>query len=306
MASGCKGSNMGCDVDLRARPNGEVFAIEVNPQPAAFMPEGSFQDLPIIHSLPGGHSAVINIFIANHMLRNPEQRNVSEKVAAVYNTVAFKYDTMLAESSSITAGIKYMVENYDFDGTVFDLACGTGVFGCVLTESKTATQAQRDSLLVGFDISPGMLDICRKSGLYEDVHIESMEAALVNCHRFAESVDHIVCFSAIHFLRPETFAFVLVLCFALANKSISISIDEIPAHYNENLEKANYGFMYSRNHLANMAAFGEPLNWHLTESKRQYSWTSPATGDEVYTTYFRFDRIEESRDMMFKGSGFPN
>lgn len=302
MVSGCQGSNMGCDVDLRARPDGEVFAIEVNPQPAAFMPEGPFQDLPIMHRLPGGHAAVINIFIANHLLRNAAQQGVSEKIAAEYDNLAPKYDTILDKSTTIAAGIKTLTESYDYDGTVFDLACGTGVFGRVLSESKPA----RRSGLLGFDISSRMGDICRSTGLYQHVHIESMEAALLNCHRFADSVDRIVCFSALHFLRPEIFTFVLVLCFTLANKSVSISIDEIPDVYNENLEKKGVGFMHSFNHLPRMLAFGEPPNWRLTKSTRQYSRTSPATGDEIYTTYFRFDRIGETQDLMFKGPEVPN
>ncbi|RLL95664.1 hypothetical protein CFD26_104968 [Aspergillus turcosus] len=300
MVSGCQGSNMGCDVDLRARPDGEVFAIEVNPQPAAFMPEGPFQDLPIVHRLPGGLAAVINIFIANYLLRNAAQQGVSEKIAAEYDSFAPKYDTLLDKCTTIAAGIKALTESYDYDGTVFDLACGTGVVGRVLAESK------RGSRLPGFDITSRMGDICRSTGLYEHVHIESMEAALLNCHRFADSVDHIVCFSALHFLRPEIFTFVLVLCFTLAKRSVSISIDEIPDVYNENLEKKGFGSMHSFNHLDSMLAFGEPPNWRLTKSTRQYSWTSPVTRDEIYTTYFRFDRIGESQDLMFKGPEVPN
>jgi SAM-dependent methyltransferase len=300
--SGCQGSNMGCDVDLRAQPNGDVFAIEVNPQPAAFMPEGPFQDLPIIHSLPGGHPAVINIFIANHLLRNAAQQDVSEKIATTYDGLASKYDTLLGESSEIAAGIRNLTQAYDFDGTVFDLACGTGVFGRMLAESNAA----RGSRLLGFDISAQMGDVCWSTGLYEAVHIESMEQALLNCDRFAERVDHIVCFSAIHFLRPEIFAFVLVLSFTLAKKSITISVDEIPEVYNAKLEQMNVGHMHSWNHLAYMLAFGEPPNWRLKRSTRQYSWTSPATGDEISTTYFRFERVGETQDLMFKGPELPN
>ncbi|KAF7159641.1 hypothetical protein CNMCM5623_005021 [Aspergillus felis] len=302
MVSGCQGSNMGCDVSLRAWPNGDVFAIEVDPQPAAFMPDGLFQDLPIVHSLPGGYPAVINIFIANHLLRNAAQRDVSAKIAASYDGFASKYDTSLDHDTTIAAAIRNLTELYNFDGTVFDLACGTGVFGRVLAERNTA----RGSRLLGFDISSKMGNICRSNGVYEAVHIESMEQALLHWDRFAEGIDHIVCFTAIHFLRPEIFAFVLVLCFTLAKKSITISVDEIPEVYNEKLEKMNVGYMHSWNHLASILAFGEPPNWRLTKSARQYSRTSPATGDDIYTTYFRFDRVGETQDLMFRGPEFPN
>ncbi|KAK8096449.1 ATP-grasp fold- subdomain 1 [Apiospora kogelbergensis] len=296
VASGCKGSNMGCEVHLRARPDGKVFAIDVNPKPATFAPEGEFQDLPIIHSLPGGHPAVINIFIANHMLRNAMQGSVLEKVACAYDKVALQYSRDDKNNVITYACFRKLVNQFDFAGTVFDLACGTGSFGRILFESK----GRASTRLIGFDISPRMLDICRSTGLYDATHIDSMESTLAYYHCYAKSVDHVVCFSAVHFLRSEMFAFVLVLCFTLANKSITISVDDIPDQYNENLKQRGYGFMYSTNHIANMKSFGEPPGWRLTKGERQYSWTSPATGDDVYTTYFRFDRIPDaSRHLMF-------
>ncbi|GIC93179.1 uncharacterized protein Aud_009661 [Aspergillus udagawae] len=194
VVSGCRGSNMGRDISLRAWPNGDVFTIEVDPQPAAFMPKGPSQDQPLVHSLPGGYPAVINIFIANYLLRNVAQRDVSAKIAASYDGFASKYDTSLDHDNTIAAAIRNLTDVYDFGGTVFDLACGTGVFGCVLAESNAAS-----SRLLGFDISSKMANICRSTGVYEAVHIESMEQALLHCDCFAEGVDHIVCFTAIHF-----------------------------------------------------------------------------------------------------------
>lgn len=300
-ASECKGSNMGCDVGLRVRPDGEIFVIEVNPQPVAFGPKGTLKDLPVTQSLPGGYPAVINIFIANHMLQNPENR--SAKVAHAYNVMAPKYNDGLNSMTTIPENISRMVNTLDFSGTVFDLGCGTGVFGRTLSES----QAGAGSCVIGFDISPGMLDICRETGVYHATYIDSFETALINYNRYAERVDHVVCFSAIHFLSPERFSLALVLCFALANKSINISIDEIPDAYNETIVEMGAPHMHSVNHMANMESFGEPSGWRLTKSERRFSWTSLKTRHDVYTTYFRFDRIEEgSGDLMFRKIELPN
>ncbi|KAK2606443.1 hypothetical protein QQS21_003136 [Conoideocrella luteorostrata] len=309
LISGCNGSHMGCDVDLRATPNGQVFAIEINPQPAAFMPEGTFQDLPIIHSLPGRHPAVINIFIANHMITHPDKWSVSLKVAAEYDNMAPKYDKGIETLSTIATGIRKLVDDFDFSGTVIDLACGTGIFGRVLRESKGASQTplRGSSRLLGCDISAGMLEICSQAGFYDDVHMDSMETFLLSPDRYANSVDHIVCFSAIHFLRPELFSFILVLCFIVANKSITLSVDEIPDEFNEVVTKKGLGHMHSTNHLSSMKAFGEPKGWHLVRSERQFSWKSPHTGVEVYTTYFRFERADDRyRDLMFMPENLPN
>lgn len=309
MVSDCKGSNMGCDVDLRATPTGEVFAIEVNPQPAAFMTEGAYQDLPIIHSLPGGHPAVINIFIANHMLCHPGQWDRQSKVASTYDDFAPKYDTLA--NGSMAASVKRVADRFDFSGTVLDLGCGTGLFGRGLAESKKSsslTASKPESRLVGCDISPGMLETCRTSGLYDVLYLDSMEATLLKISNsdYAKGIDHIICSSAIHFLSPEMLSFVMVLCFVLANRSITINVDEIPDTYNERLKEKGFGFMHSFDHLANMEAFGVPKGWRLVKGEREYSWTSPTTGDRVYTVYFRFERIDvDDRNVMVKEAGLP-
>ncbi|GAB0136379.1 hypothetical protein EsDP_00004680 [Epichloe bromicola] len=307
MVTDCKDSNMGCDVDLRATPTGEVFAIEVNPQPATFLPEGVYQDLPIIHSLPGGHPAVINIFIANYMLHHPGQWDHQSKVASEYDGFAPKYDTAV-NGSPMLASAKRLADRFEFSGTVLDLGCGTGFFGRLLADkskkSSSLAASKQESRLLGCDISPGMLETCRTSGLYDVLYLASMEATLLKISNsdYAKDVDHITSFSAIHFLRPEMFSFVMVLCFVLANRSITINVDEIPDSYNENLKEKGLDFMHSINHLANMEAFGEPKGWRLVSREREYSWTSPTTGDRVNTTYFRFERVDvDDRDVMMKG-----
>ncbi|KFG87190.1 2-C-methyl-D-erythritol 2,4-cyclodiphosphate synthase [Metarhizium anisopliae] len=312
--SGCKGSNMGCDVDLRATPTGEVFAIEVNPQPAAFMPDGVFQDLPIIHSLPGGHSAVINIFIANHMLGHPDKWSHQPKIASLYDGLAPKYDTLVNQAATMVESARRLADRFEFSGTVLDLACGTGIFGRALAESKKSSSlavavSSQEYRLLGCDISPGMLDICRSSGAYDNLFTDSMESTLLRISSVdhGKSVDHITCLSSMHFLRPEMFSFVMVLCFTLANKSVTISVDEIPDVYNEKLKKLGHDCMHSTNHLASMESFCEPKGWRLECRERQYSWTSPATGDRIYTTYFRFERVDgDTRDVMVGGLQLPN
>lgn len=180
MVSDCKGSNMGCDVDLRATPTGEVFAIEVNPQPTAFLPTGAYQDLPIIHSLPGGHPAVINIFIANYMLRHPGQWDHESKIASTYDDFAPNYDTGV-EGSAIPASVKRLADRFEFSGTVLDLGCGTGLFGRVLAESKKSSSlaaSKQKFRLLGCDISSVMLETCRTLGFYDVLYLASMEATL--------------------------------------------------------------------------------------------------------------------------------
>ncbi|QMW39184.1 hypothetical protein G4B11_002464 [Aspergillus flavus] len=282
------GSHMGCDVDLRVRPDGEVFAIEVNPQPAAFLVNCNFQDLPIISSFPGGHQAVINVFIANYMLQN--NHSISSKVAATYDGLASDYDN-LQSGTRMPQIVRGIVEKFDFQGNIFDLACGTGIFGRLLSECKPGSHRRAHTgSLVGFDISSMMVETCRSTGIYDAVYIDRMQTCLLNNLDYGD-VDHIVCLSAIHFLSPEEFTFVLVLCFLMAHKSITIGVDEIPDGYNESLQALGHHHMYSTNHVANMELFGEPRGWRLATRHREFAWKSFTTQHEVWTTYYRFEKV---------------
>lgn len=288
---GFRHSYMGCDVDMRVRSNGEVFAIEVNPQPACFLPdETGFADAPITESLPGGHMAVVNIFVANYFLQNDTLREWS-KVAKVYDEMATDYDETVRTVSQIDDIMRRVTRNFDFEGTVIDLACGTGGFGRLLAECQPGRHRHREGPVVGFDLSPGMVDSCRTMGFYNEVYVSRMQTCLLEYVTHTK-IDHIVCFSAIHFLSPEEFAFLLVSCFVIAQKSITIGVDEIPHVYNENLHKRGSSFMHSFNHLQNMEAFGKPRGWTLVSRQRQFGWNSPATKDDVYTTTFRFERVD--------------
>ncbi|OAA44029.1 2-C-methyl-D-erythritol 2,4-cyclodiphosphate synthase [Beauveria brongniartii RCEF 3172] len=305
-ASDCSGSNMGCDVDMRIRPDGAVFVIEVNPQPAAFELEDPFQDLPIIHSLPGGHRAVIDIFIMNQLLSGSDMRSISDKVAQSYDEMAPHYNKS-AEQGYKFVGVKSLLSAADYSGTIFDLACGTGFFGQLLSKDRKWSASRETNRLFGFDISPAMLRICRDTGHYDGTHLDAMETTLVNFARYAAAVDHVVCFAALQFLRPEAFHFVLVLCFAIAGRSITVGVDEIPDGYNAALDEAGFGHMRQHNHVANMEAFGEPPGWRLTLREREYNWTSPRTGHEIYATYFRFERDEAAqRNVMFDKEELAN
>ncbi|KAG6013528.1 hypothetical protein E4U43_007244 [Claviceps pusilla] len=306
VVSGCKDNNTGCDVDLRVTSNGQVFVIEVNPQPAQFIPRGTDQDWPIIHSFPGGHAAVINVFIANHMLRYPEQWGSQERVASYYDAVAPTYDEYVRTGDvTVDASLAKLVDKFDYSGTILDLGCGTGCFGRIMGQSPKFSQQQTSPCegsyhLLGCDISPGMLDICRKTGHYHSTHLDSIEAMLTN---LTQSIDHMVSSSALHLLRPEIFSLVVALMFVHANKSITLSVDEITNAYKANLARLGIKMFPSFNHLAGMEMFGEPKGWRLVSRERVFSWVSPKTGDRIYTTYFRFERAQDaSRDIMFRSA----
>ena len=305
-ASCSYGNNMGCEVDLRVGPDGVVYVIEVNPMPAVFVPSAPIWDLQITHSLPGSHSAIIDVFIANRLLRTEEPVEISDAVANVYDGLANRYDVLIDQFGKMSDGVKDVVEKHDFSGTVFDLGCGTGLFGR-LVDARTKNN-MANCTLYGFDISAGMLAQCNEK-LYRATHVCRMGTALLHQSRYAPSVDHIVCFSAIHFLQGPEFALFMVLCFALANESITISVDDIPDVYNEHLDSLGESFMRSTSHLDQMDGFDIPRGWRLIRGEKKYSWTSGATGLDVDSVMFRFERIDpatENRELMYREFGSPH
>ncbi|KAG6308366.1 hypothetical protein E4U22_004265 [Claviceps purpurea] len=156
-----------------------------------------------------------------------------------------------------------------------------------------------------------MLDICRETGLYDSVHQATMHSTLMN---LTEPIDHVVCSSALQHIEPEmgttphyTIRHGVVWWEGShyttppieSTESITLSVEEIPDVYNENLIKTGHikaGSMApSSNHVGAMEAFGVPegLGWRLVSKERVFSWASPKTGDRIYSTYFRFERSDE-------------
>ncbi|KAL5362438.1 hypothetical protein BJX96DRAFT_177151 [Aspergillus floccosus] len=295
---------MGCDVRMRARPSGEVVAVGVYPLPVRFLPDDTGSaDSPITECLPGGHSAVVNIFIANYFLQNKPLREWS-KVAGKYDSLASSYDESMLGKSELECIIRGFMTEFDYQGTLVDLACGTGIFGRLLAEHEPGHHLQRDGRVIGFDLSPKMVDVCRTLGFYNKVHLGRMQTCLLE-HFAQGEVDHIVCFSAVYHLSPEEFAFLLVSCFVVATKSITIGVDEIPDVYNETHHKTGNSFMHSFNHLKNMEALGTPRGWSLVKRQRQYGWSSPSIKDDVYITTFRFERVDQGSVHDVRLARFP-
>jgi hypothetical protein len=221
---------MGCDVDVRLRTDGQAFVIEVNPMPVAFMPpDAPFEDEDTQQELPGRYAAAINIFITNYFLEHPERRAKAAKVAESYDVMSPVYDEHISKSE-LPSIVRSIPELFKLDGTVIDLGCGTGAFGRALFEKWDGQGSDHFNKLYGVDIAKGMLDICDKGDWYQELFVEPMQNFI---SKLTGGVDHIVSLSALHHLTPEELTFVLVRCFQLARKSITITVDEIPDEYND-------------------------------------------------------------------------
>ncbi|KAG5921741.1 hypothetical protein E4U61_006268 [Claviceps capensis] len=272
----------GRNVDLRVTPDGQVFVIELNLQPAEFVTAGMYQDIPVTHGFPGGLGTLID----------SEQDSRRAGIASAYDRVAPDYDCFDSSGEfTIKQSLAKLVESWDSMTfrEQFCLTCGTGIVERILAQSQKYTRctssvstASHSSSapptshpngtdgtkktkgiyhLSGCDISSGMLGICRETGFYDSLDQTAMHSALMN---LTEPIDHVVCSSALQHIEPEMYSFIIVLLFVRASKSITLSVEEILDVYNEKLLKVGHikagSMALSSNHLCAFE-ITEGLGW---------------------------------------------
>ncbi|KAM7200684.1 hypothetical protein V8F20_005186 [Naviculisporaceae sp. PSN 640] len=298
---------MGCTVDVRVQADGTVVVLAIDPQPAGFISSAESEppvglkagDVAVAQAFPGGHRALINVAMANKLLRSELSVETLSKLKKQYDTTAEVYEAILVGESRVPAMMEMIVDKFDFTGVTFDIACGSGIFARALKKKYPAAMgngAVQDirHRVLGFDIAPGMLKICTDFDVYESVHFDTMEETLVNFQQYADRVDHVVCFTAIQLLRPEALSLFLVLAFALTNKSITLTVNEVPESYNKFFEDVDYAFLRATNHVKALEDFGVPKGWELVWKQREFAWTTPQTGDDIYSVIYRFERVDEA------------
>ncbi|KAH7253033.1 hypothetical protein B0J15DRAFT_549771 [Fusarium solani] len=251
------------NVDIRIKPDGKPVVIEVNPMPAVFLPpDFGYEETDLI--------------------------------GKVYNRVAPQYDAQYNPQSSAEEVLGRLLSKFNFDGSLLDIACGTGLFGRLIrakqmSHPNRASSATQNSRHIGLDISSEMARLAKESG-YDHVFIGPVQEVLPT---ITESFDHIMCYQVIHFVSAFEVSLVLSRCFQLAKQSVTIDVDEIPEAYNEAIEKLPppNNVMTSINHVQEVRDFGVPRGWKLALEERVFGWKSPNTNVDVNTTLFHFERI---------------
>jgi hypothetical protein len=157
--------------------------------------------------------------------------------------------------------------------------------------SSLDTKSSEAYSLTGIELSKGMAEQSRKTGVCEKVHHGSIQAILPTIGPF----DHNVSISVLYFLSPEDFSLAMVRSFQLARKSLIVSIDEVPGSYTAKATQMGppHCHMIGYNHLEDMEKTfcnPPPPGWKLTEKFRQSAWNSPSTGIEVYMTTYCLER----------------
>ncbi|CAI6080477.1 unnamed protein product [Clonostachys chloroleuca] len=281
--NGNKGGSWG-SVDIRIKPDGSPVVIEVNPMPGIFLPEHMDpKEEVILDSLPGAHRALLNIVFASCMMQ-AEQHGQSRlgKISEAWDMIAPGYENHKLTHSPAEGEIANLLSKDNFNGSMLDLGCGSGIFGRMIRE-KHASESQgseaKNARHVGIDISPEMARLAKQAG-YDDVIIGPVQECLP---RMSEKFDHIIYHQAINFLNTYEVSLVLARCFMLAQKSVTIGVDEIPDEQNERIKMLPppMNSLLGINHLQEVEEFGVPKGWERHSRERYFGWKSPSTGVDV-------------------------
>lgn len=97
----------------------------------------------------------------------------SKELTAVYDEWATKYNKDLQEQEYVAPTLAAQaVQTYGrIDGVIFDAGCGTGLSGIALAQAGAKA-------IDGVDLSQGMLDIARETGVYRNLEVADLSTRL--------------------------------------------------------------------------------------------------------------------------------
>jgi len=174
-ALGVSGGGGWARVDMRLEEaTGLVYVIEVNCIPVVFYPKGNTlgDDLVVGEKFPGAQAAFFDMLLATKQMQLGWHRRQNEHVAEIYNRFAPSYHSVW-DASELSKMQRHLIANYDYSGSVLDLACGTGGFGQLL--HGQGIQAD----LTGSDLSPGMLENIEFKKHYKELRVGPMEEQIM-------------------------------------------------------------------------------------------------------------------------------
>ncbi|KAF9957845.1 hypothetical protein BGZ72_001258 [Mortierella alpina] len=261
-------------VDIRVTTDSSIFVLEVNPIPSFFYDvNNNTNDHAIVSPcFPGGHEGLMDTLIATK-LRNRTEMGIKKN----YDVMSASYNGLAYSEATFPHVLGNIVAKFPFQGNVLDLGSGTGIFGSLI-------QASYNSTLTGIDLSPMT---AAKATHYKKVYIGTIQRMLPFVGRF----DHVVSSGALYFLDKDSLLSVMDRCFVISEQSITLGIEDIPDSYNRHLLKMGFGDMYSHNHTSVVDSYVVPEGWQLVHKQRHFLWFSPKTGDNVFGTFYRFERL---------------
>jgi len=267
------------------RATGKVYVLEVNHFPTVFYPKGAYtSDKVIARTYPGAQPALFDMLVATKLIQTKVAAKAHEGVSTFFDKFSGTYNKMWIAPTFLM--IQNRMMEFDWSGTVLDLACGTGFLGKCIGDKGFPSE------VTGVDISKQMAASEAAIKYYKQpIHIAPMQEYIMDASKY----DHIACFNGFQFLDPPTFNAVLSRMFMLARKSVSFETDDLPDEHLVEFEKRTDGGKMTNN-MQTIRRFEIPNGWKKVLDSPTMLFHSPHFGGDVHGCFFRFER-EEQKDV---------
>lgn len=131
-------------------------------------------------------------------LKDPLTKKIYKNVIDEYSKIAYVYDDKWKQYLSSTENALLECLKLKGKETILDAGCGTGNLLAAIRE-----KFKHRGTIIGFDITPAMLDLAEAKLSYKSKFNKSLQLELAHCENFSvknTSVDIVICSSVLHYL----------------------------------------------------------------------------------------------------------
>ncbi|RIB21979.1 S-adenosyl-L-methionine-dependent methyltransferase [Gigaspora rosea] len=200
-----------------------------------------------------------------------------------FNKEADQYDERLGDYQFHLL-FDEICQKYNFAGTIIDIGCGTGLSG------KTILKYNNGSRITGIDFAEEMAKKAIQSG-YANVYVGLMEEIVPYLSNENKKFDHVIILGVIYHLSNDIATNFLSSLFEIAEKSITLEIDEITDEFLANIKKIQNFRAPFFNNIPIVERFHLPNNWKIVHKEKKYMWKSATTKDKIYGIFVRYEKI---------------
>ncbi|KAI0552992.1 hypothetical protein F4679DRAFT_591212 [Xylaria curta] len=244
----------------------------------------TYEDMVIEEEFSGGQMAFFDMLITSKQIRSGQDHVRNQHLAAVYDGFAPRYHAARA-NTGLSRMQEDMSRDYDFSGTVLDLACRNSEFRVTLHEHGVS------ATVTGIDVSEGMTRSSYIQDHYEKpVLIGPMDELVMASSPAMPEFDHVVCFGAFQFLDPLHLTACLAHIFMIAQRSVTAIHEDLSDAYIEDMKKRNGELCSNFSHISTLEEFAIPKGWKQVLIERFPSYDNPNLKETVYGFAIRFER----------------
>ncbi|KAJ5212656.1 uncharacterized protein N7498_004302 [Penicillium cinerascens] len=254
----------------------------IEPQPRIFALDGVGLDDALVRStVPGGHAALFS-FLTILQVSDYGALKEKQQMAEFYADYAVYYDEEMTDEIGYCRHQQIMASQFDWTGTVLDVACGTGALGRYLSDGE------QDCKIFGIDLSLEMTNTSSIRKYYQlPITIGTMQAAMMQ----PEEYDHVACFGGLDYLGDDDFRIVLSRMFSVARKSVSFNVEQPTSEYWAKMAE-NPSIPPSYDHSKKLwDDFQIPVGWELVYDKRDMLYHDNQLDCDIAGCMVRLERL---------------